>query len=256
MIRSSPALPPPVLVCAPMASMLSSTEQQVTATEAQSNTAHASPALPSPAEVQKEIKVLFTGPSSGKSLMIVSYLKLLEQRMIVSSYDPGYIPRTADPITFSIQIDGKTVVGVTEDTPSSRIEEYDQLRPLAYRNAEVVIVVFAIDNEKALQSAKDVWVPEVRQILPNIPILLVGTKADKRPINEGGIGTPCKSVPISKAAAQKAGKSIKGVVCTMECSSWTQSGLHAVFDAALRAAVAHRAAAAAKKTTQRRCTVS
>ena len=241
--------------------MLSSTEQQVTATEAQSNTAPASPALPSLAEVglgtHEAIKVLFTGPSCGKSMMIVSYLQLLEQRMVVSSCDPGYIPTTADPITFSIQIDGKTVVGVTEDTPSSRIEEYDQLRPLAYRNAEVVIVVFAIDNEKALQSAKDVWVPEVRQILPNIPIILVGTKSDKRPVNDGGIGTPTGGRQlISKAAAQKAGKSIKGVVGTMECSSRTQSGLHAVFDAAIRAAVAHRAAAAAKKTTHRRCTVS
>jgi GTPase SAR1 family protein len=119
--------------------------------------------------------------------------------------------------------------------------------------------VFAIDNEKSLQSAKEVWVPEVRQILPNnIPIILVGTKSDKRPVNDGGVGTPTFGRQlISKAAAQKAGKSIKGVVCTMECSSRTQSGLHAVFDAAIRAAVAHRAAAA-KKTPhrRRRCTVS
>ena len=236
--------------------MLSTAEQQATT---QSSTT-ATPTYPNGRDriQQKGIKVVFVGPNDGKTSMIVSYFEnsfdFLGER---TALHDGYIPTTADSRTFNIQIDGKAVVGVTEDTSSICTEEFIQMRPYAYQNAEVVVVVFAIDKKKSLQSAKEVWVPEVRQILPNIPIILVGTKSDKRPVNDGGIGTPTGGRQlISKAAAQKAGKSIKGVVGTMECSSRTQSGLHAVFDAAIRAAVAHRAAAAKKTTQRRRCTVS
>ena len=264
--------------------MLSTAEQQATT---QSSTT-ATPTYPNGRDriQQKGIKVVFVGPNDGKTSMIVSYFEnsfdFLGER---TALHDGYIPTTADSRTFNIQIDGKAVVGVTEDTSSICTEEFIQMRPYAYQNAEVVVVVFAIDKKKSLQSAKDFWVPEVRQCLPNIPIILVGTQLDKRPEKDGGIGTRVgtRRQLISKAEIQQAGKSMGLDGCViMECSSITKSGLHAVFETAIKAALAHRGSAAAadiqsilarieyvaeptlyseghlaaKMTTKRRCTIS
>ena len=63
-----------------------------------------------------------------------------------------------------------------QDTPGD--EEYDRMRPLAYVDADLVLVCFAMNDAGSLRSINGRWITEVRHLLPATPIILVGTKAD------------------------------------------------------------------------------
>ena len=49
-----------------------------------------------------------------------------------------------------------------------------------YCRADVVIICFSICDEKSLRQVSRFWYPEVRKHCKNIPIILVGCKADLR----------------------------------------------------------------------------
>jgi len=54
---------------------------------------------------------------------------------------------------------------------------YDNIRPLAYKNADIFIVCFDVTNYASFQNVSK-WVTEVRKYERKPPIILVGTKAD------------------------------------------------------------------------------
>ena len=53
-------------------------------------------------------------------------------------------------------------------------EEYEKLRPLAYKNSDLIIVCYSIDNPESLANVIEKWYPELRYFCPNTPIILVG----------------------------------------------------------------------------------
>ena len=59
-------------------------------------------------------------------------------------------------------------------------EDYDRLRPMSYLDANVVFLCFAIDSPESLRSISGKWLTEIRHLLPDVPILLVGLKKDLR----------------------------------------------------------------------------
>ena len=79
------------------------------------------------------------------------------------------------------------------------------------------------------------WCPEVRHHCPNVPILLIGTKADLR--DDPGTLNKLREVnrsPISPSQGTALAREI-GAVKYLECSAYTQAGLRAVFDDTIRA---------------------
>jgi Ras-related C3 botulinum toxin substrate 1 len=59
-------------------------------------------------------------------------------------------------------------------------EDYDRLRPLSYPTTDVFIICFAIDSPPSFENVKSKWSNEIKYYCPNVPIILVGTKLDKR----------------------------------------------------------------------------
>lgn len=55
-------------------------------------------------------------------------------------------------------------------------ETYDRLRTQSYADADVVVIVFAIDSPESLPSVETRWNPEVRHFCYGVPFLLVGNK--------------------------------------------------------------------------------
>lgn len=56
----------------------------------------------------------------------------------------------------------------------------DRLRPLSYPGADIVLLCFSLVTESSFDSVKEKWSPEVDHYVPDVPTILVGTKADLR----------------------------------------------------------------------------
>jgi Ras-related C3 botulinum toxin substrate 1 len=78
------------------------------------------------------------------------------------------------------------------------------------------------------------WYPEISHHAPGVPIILVGTKLDKRDdqetIDKLAQG---RAAPITYAMGSKRAQEI-GAYKYVECSALTQLGLKNVFDNAIR----------------------
>ena len=62
-------------------------------------------------------------------------------------------------------------------------EDYDRIRQSFYRRAHCFLICYSIDSETSYENIKLKWMPEIKEIQENTPIVLVGTKLDLRPQN-------------------------------------------------------------------------
>lgn len=60
-------------------------------------------------------------------------------------------------------------------------EEYDRLRPLSYPDTDIILICYNVDNRDAFENVTARWLPETRHFLPDVPVIIVGTKSDLRP---------------------------------------------------------------------------
>ena len=119
-------------------------------------------------------------------------------------------------------------------------EDYDRLRPLSYPDADVVLICYSVDNPDSLKNVSEKWWPEVRHFCPNVPVIVVGNKADLR--------TDEKTIAKLDVLRQKPVESSEGrevatriaAVAYQECSAKNNDGVREVFEVATRAAVAHK----------------
>ncbi|CAN7942470.1 unnamed protein product, partial [Ixodes hexagonus] len=116
--------------------------------------------------------------------------------------------------------------------------DYDSLRPLAYPQASAVLVCFALDDRESLINVERKWVPEVRQRLPRVPVVLVGNKRDLREhqapsyhLNQN------RGPPVTTSQGKAIAERIKASAY-VECSAIMQQGLDKVFEAAVTAVIA------------------
>lgn len=65
--------------------------------------------------------------------------------------------------------------------------QYADMRPWVYSSMDVIIILFDVCSSESLDSALNVWVPDIRSTNSTVPILLVGGKVDVRDklMNEG-----------------------------------------------------------------------
>jgi small GTP-binding protein len=145
----------------------------------------------------------------------------------------GEFPKEYQPTIFEnyvaeIRLDGKPVQLALWDTAGQ--EEYERLRPLSYAKSHVILIAFAIDVPDSLDNVTAKWIEEVRSICgPQIPVLLVGCKADLRPTD---------SAPgfVSRADGEAVAREI-GARAYKECSALRIEGVDDVFEAATRASM-------------------
>ena len=102
-----------------------------------------------------------------------------------------------------------------------------RIRSLNYPKTDVFVVAFSVASRKSLESAMKLWIPEVQLHCPNLPFILVGTKAELREGDGEGM--------VTKEEAVQAAAEI-GAFGFYECSAIKQEGLKDVIDAAALAA--------------------
>jgi GTPase SAR1 family protein len=56
----------------------------------------------------------------------------------------------------------------------------DRLRIMSYSSTDVFVVCFSVVEPSSFLNIAEKWAPEIRQYMPNIPWILVGTQIDLR----------------------------------------------------------------------------
>ncbi|XP_050229337.1 rac-like GTP-binding protein RAC13 [Mercurialis annua] len=174
----------------------------------------------------KFIKCVTVGDGAvGKTCMLISYTS--------NSFPTDYVPTVFDNFSANVVVDGSTVNLGLWDTAGQ--EDYNRLRPLSYRGADVFLLAFSLISKASFENIYKKWIPELKHYAPNVPILLVGTKLDLREDKQYLIDHP-GATPITTAQGEELRKLI-GAVTYVECSSKTQQKVKTVFDSAIKVAL-------------------
>ncbi|CAB4321187.1 unnamed protein product [Prunus armeniaca] len=169
------------------------------------------------------IKCVTVGDGAvGKTCMLISYTS--------NTFPTDYVPTVFDNFSANVVVDGSTVNLGLWDTAGQ--EDYNRLRPLSYRGADVFLLAFSLISKASYENIAKKWVPELRHYAPGVPIILVGTKLDLRDDRQFFVDHP-GAVPITTAQGEELKKLI-GAPVYIECSSKTQQNVKAVFDAAIK----------------------
>lgn len=59
-------------------------------------------------------------------------------------------------------------------------EDYNQLRPLSYPNTDVFLICFSVVNPASYHNVQEEWVPELKDCMPHVPYVLIGTQVEMR----------------------------------------------------------------------------
>ncbi|WOG98702.1 hypothetical protein DCAR_0418046 [Daucus carota subsp. sativus] len=169
------------------------------------------------------IKCVTVGDGAvGKTCMLISYTS--------NTFPTDYVPTVFDNFSANVVVDGNTVNLGLWDTAGQ--EDYNRLRPLSYRGADVFILAFSLISKASYENISKKWIPELRHYAPTVPIILVGTKVDLREDRQFLSEHP-NATPITPAQGEELKKMI-GAAVYIECSSKTQQNVKAVFDAAIK----------------------
>jgi Ras family protein U len=118
-------------------------------------------------------------------------------------------------------------------------DDFDPLRSLCYPDSDVFLVCFSVINPTSFQNVSEKWLPEIRRLCPEAPLILVGTQSDRRrdarqlqELARHG------QTPVSETQAQYLARHINATY--VETSALTQLDLKEAFDQAIVSALTHR----------------
>eukprot|EP00897_Mesotaenium_endlicherianum_P005925 jgi/Mesen1/5360/ME000267S04508 len=169
------------------------------------------------------IKCVTVGDGAvGKTCMLISYTS--------NTFPTDYVPTVFDNFSTNVVFDGVPVNLGLWDTAGQ--EDYNRLRPLSYRGADVFLLAFSLISKASYENISKKWIPELRHYAPQVPIVLVGTKLDLRE-DKAFFAEHPGATPISPAQGEELRRQI-GAAAYIECSSKTQQNVKAVFDAAIK----------------------
>ncbi|CAN6208137.1 unnamed protein product, partial [Urochloa humidicola] len=172
------------------------------------------------------IKCVTVGDGAvGKTCMLICYTS--------NKFPTDYIPTVFDNFSANVVVDGTTVNLGLWDTAGQ--EDYNRLRPLSYRGADVFVLAFSLVSRASYENVMKKWLPELQHYAPGVPIVLAGTKLDLREDKHYLLDHP-GAVPVTTAQGEELRKHI-GATCYIECSSKTQQNVKAVFDAAIKVVI-------------------
>lgn len=109
------------------------------------------------------------------------------------------------------------------------------LRPLCYRNADVFLLCYSVVRPCSFRNLTNKWAPEIQQLCPGVPLVLVGTQLDLREDVQVLIQlAQNQQRPVSTEEGRRLALEL-GAVGFTECSALTQKNLKDTFDCAILA---------------------
>ncbi|CAF1706562.1 BnaC03g48060D [Brassica napus] len=181
------------------------------------------------------IKCVTVGDGAvGKTCLLISYTS--------NTFPTDYVPTVFDNFSANVVVNGATVNLGLWDTAGQ--EDYNRLRPLSYRGADVFILAFSLISKASYENVSKKWIPELTHYAPGVPIVLVGTKLDLRDDKQFFVDHP-GAVPITTSQGEELMKLI-GAPSYIECR---------VFDAAIRVVLQPPKQKKKKSKAQKACSI-
>ncbi|KAJ7144550.1 small GTPase superfamily [Mycena epipterygia] len=173
-------------------------------------------------------KLVIVGDGAcGKTSLLIVFSK--------GTFSEAYVPTVFENYVADVQVGDQRVELSLWDTAGQ--EDYDRLRPLSYPDSHVILICFSVDNPDSLDNVKEKWAAEVLHFCKrNIPIVLVGCKADLRQdprvieeLRKAG------QTPVAPSQGLAVAESIEAPY--VECSARSGEGVQEVFQTATKAAL-------------------
>lgn len=120
--------------------------------------------------LRRNVRILLVGERSvGKTSLILS---------LVSEEFPEYVPSKAEEITIPADVTPEYVP--TNIVDYSAAEQSDENLIEEIQKANVICIVYAVDDEDSLEQVSTYWLPLIRDNHPDrtCPVVLVGNKID------------------------------------------------------------------------------
>jgi len=111
---------------------------------------------------------------------------------------------------------------------------------LCYKTSLVAVVMFSLTDSRSFFDVEDVWMKELRDEAPNLPVILVGTKRDMRRDRNYFQSSEAKDMTnVSKVISEEQGEAMAnsiGAMAYVECSAVADNA-DMLFDHVFRASV-------------------
>ncbi|XP_019902513.1 rho-related GTP-binding protein RhoN isoform X1 [Esox lucius] len=181
-------------------------------------------------------KIVVVGDTQcGKTALLHVFAK--------DSYPENYVPTVFENYTASFEIEKQRIELNMWDTSGSSY--YDNVRPLAYPDADAVLICFDISRPETLDSVlkksetlrdrqrhreRNTWQGETQEFCPNAKVVLVGCKLDMRTdINVLRELSKLRLIPVT----HEQGTSLARQICAVayaECTSkYSENSVRDVF---------------------------
>lgn len=144
-----------------------------------------------------------------------------------NSFPKEYIPTVVDNFIKVVEFEKDKKVNLALwDTAGQ--DDYDTIRPLSYRETDLVMICYTIENKKNLSNIEHKWLLEVKNYCQNAVVFLVALKKDLRFDSEVD-----KATLITEKDGKEMAKKIKAADF-FECSALTRENVDEVFKAAAK----------------------
>lgn len=180
---------------------------------------------------EMSVKCVLVGDAAvGKTALLV--------RFTSETFPDCYKPTIFENTGVEVYMDGVQINLGLWDTAGN--DNFTQIRPRSYLQADVVLICYSVANPNSLASVQHKWITEIREHLPKVPVLVVATQTDLREMgaHRGNCIIPADGRRVAHEIHAKG---------YLECSSLSNRGVQQVFEYAVRTAVNK-----AKKREQRR----
>ncbi|KAK5617633.1 hypothetical protein CRENBAI_002549 [Crenichthys baileyi] len=164
------------------------------------------------------VKCVLVGDCAvGKTALLV--------RFTSETFPDSYKPTVFENTGVEVYMDGVQISLGLWDTAGN--DNFKQIRPRSYQQADVVLMCYSVANPNSLASIQRKWIAEVRENLPRVPVLLVATQTDLREVgvHRGSCISPAEGKRVAHEVHAKG---------YLECSSLSNRGVQQVFEYAVR----------------------
>lgn len=139
-----------------------------------------------------------------------------------NKFPEEYIPTVVDNFVKEVKINENEMVTLTLwDTAGQ--EDYDSVRPLSYKDTDLILLCYSIENSQVLVNIPNKWLFEIKNYCPSASYILIGLKSDLR--EDESID---KSKLVPKEEGQKLANEI-GAINFFECSAKTGDNVEEIF---------------------------
>ncbi|KAL0984400.1 hypothetical protein UPYG_G00140940 [Umbra pygmaea] len=166
-------------------------------------------------------KIVVVGDTQcGKTALLHVFAK--------DSYPENYIPTVFENYTASFEIEKQRIELNMWDTSGSTY--YDNVRPLAYPDADAVLICFDISRPETLDSVVKKWQGETQEFCPNAKVVLVGCKLDMRTdLNVLRELSKLRLIPVTHEQGTALARQISAVAYAECTSKYSENSVRDVF---------------------------